>query len=152
MPGDEGIIMTARKRCSLVAGLTIAAFIAVTPYAAAQTDKQKEELCIELQVESSNPLSDDCPSIVEGRKLYANFCSACHGAKADGIGGPSLGRYAADLRKHWSGYKGFVEVVKKGKKGRIGLMPPWEGALTDEQINQLGAYLETLAIEGAYWK
>ena len=130
------------------------------PYASAQDDKnanqetaQAAEDCPQPPVESSNPLSGDCEAIKAGRKLYPMYCSACHGGKADGWGGPSLGeRYAADLTKHWSGYQGFVDAVLDGKKGRIGLMPPWRGVLTEEQINQLGAFLETLAVEGAYWK
>ena len=31
-------------------------------------------------------------------------------------------------------------------------MPPWDGVLDGEQVSQVGAYLETLAIEGANWK
>jgi hypothetical protein len=31
-------------------------------------------------------------------------------------------------------------------------MPAWAGVLDDQTIYQIGAYLETLAIEGADWK
>ena len=138
----------------------LALVVGVVSYAAGQDNKdtnkdtaQATEDCPQPPVESSNPLSGNCEAIKAGRKLYPMYCSACHGGKADGWGGPSLGeRYAADLTKHWSGYQGFVQAVLDGKKGRIGLMPPWRGVLTEEQINQLGAYLETLAVEGAYWK
>ena len=32
------------------------------------------------------------------------------------------------------------------------MMPPWDGVLDGEQISQIGAYLETLAVPGANWK
>jgi hypothetical protein len=31
-------------------------------------------------------------------------------------------------------------------------MPPWRGALKIEDIYRIGAYLETVAIDGANWK
>jgi hypothetical protein len=31
-------------------------------------------------------------------------------------------------------------------------MPAWKGVLKNEDIFKIGAYLETLAIEGADWK
>ena len=64
-----------------------------------------------------------------------------------------FGKYAADLTRHWRGYGEFVGITLQGKKGRIGLMPPWKGVLDPVQISQIAAYLETLADpEKAYWK
>ena len=48
------------------------------------------------------------------------------------------------------GYREFVVAVKNGRTGKQ--MPPWKEYLTEQQISQIGAYLETLAIEGASWK
>ena len=31
-------------------------------------------------------------------------------------------------------------------------MPPWKDLMDDDKIAKLGAYLETLAVEGANWK
>jgi len=31
-------------------------------------------------------------------------------------------------------------------------MPAWDGVLDDQTIYQIGAYLETLAMDGANWK
>jgi quinohemoprotein ethanol dehydrogenase len=99
-------------------------------------------------VPSSNPLSGDPEAIETGRKLYGTWCSQCHGAKADGIS--RFGQYAADLRKFHLGYTEFARVVVEGRTERR--MPPWDGVLDGEQVSQIGAYLETLAIEGANWK
>jgi mono/diheme cytochrome c family protein len=97
---------------------------------------------------SSNPLSGDPEAIEAGRKLYGTWCSQCHGGKADGVS--RFGKYAADLRKFNQGYTTFTMVVVEGRTERR--MPPWDDVLDGEQISQIGAYLETLAIEGAKWK
>jgi quinohemoprotein ethanol dehydrogenase len=99
-------------------------------------------------VPSDNPLSGDPEAIETGRKLYNTWCSQCHGGKADGIS--RFGKYAADLRKFSQGYTEFARVVVEGRTERR--MPPWDGVLDGEQVSQIGAYLETLAIEGANWE
>ena len=97
---------------------------------------------------SSNPLSGDAEAIGEGHGLFVKFCAPCHGRHADGES--RFGKYAADLRKVSLGYREFVVAVKNGRTGKQ--MPPWKEYLTEQQISQIGAYLETLAIEGASWK
>lgn len=112
---------------------------------------EKEAICTDVKVESSNPLSGNCEAIVRGGCRYFKWCVACHGPKADGVS--RFEKYAADLTKHWRGYGGFIEIVLNGTEGNLGRMPPWKGVLNIEQINQIGAYLETLADEKqAYWK
>jgi mono/diheme cytochrome c family protein len=57
--------------------------------------------------------------------------------------------YAADLRKFWRGYPEFVRITLNGRTKKR--MPPWGGLLDEDEISQIGAYLETLAVEGANW-
>lgn len=99
----------------------------------------------------TNPLSGDEKAIREGRSWFRGVCALCHGGRADGQGERGTG---ADLRKFNKGFKAYVEVVKKGREvpGRIQNMPAWGAVLKEEQIYQIGAYLETLAIDGANWK
>ena len=101
----------------------------------------------EREMKSSNPLAGNETAISEGKTLYRARCGLCHGMRANGRGRGLPN--SADLRKFKRGYSKFVEAVKNGWK----TMPAWGGmgALTDEQINQIGAYLETLAISGAKW-
>jgi mono/diheme cytochrome c family protein len=61
-----------------------------------------------------------------------------------------FGQYAADLRVFWRGYREFVTIVKDGRPQKQ--MPPWKEVLDDAKISQIGAYLETLALDGANWK
>jgi len=97
---------------------------------------------------SSNPLNGQPEAIEAGRKLYFTWCTQCHGKEADGVS--RFGKYAADLRVFWRGYREFVTIVKNGRTDKQ--MPPWKEVLNDTQISQVGAYLETLAQEGANWK
>ena len=97
----------------------------------------------------ANPLSGDAEAIAEGKKLFVRWCSQCHGRKADG--NARFENQAADLRKFWRGYPAFVVVVLTGQEGSIGFMPPLGGYIDEDEIARMGAYLETLAIEGANW-
>ena len=99
-------------------------------------------------VPSDNPLSGDPEAIEAGRRLYNTWCAQCHGGKANGES--RFGKYAADLTKFSKGYTEFATVVVAGRPDRQ--MPPWDGVLDGEQISQIGAYLETLAVEGANWE
>jgi mono/diheme cytochrome c family protein len=99
---------------------------------------------------ATNPLSGNEAAILEGRSWFRAVCALCHGNKADGVGERGA---AADLRVFNKGFRNFVETVKNGRDVplRTATMPPWGGVLSDQQIYQIGAYLETLAKEGANW-
>ena len=103
-----------------------------------------------------NPLSGDAAAIRSGKSDYRAICSVCHGGKADGAGErASSAKTPADLRKFNKGFKKYMELVKNGVQtpGReIKDMPAWGGVLDDPTLLKIGAYLETLAIEGANWK
>lgn len=99
-------------------------------------------------VASDNPLSGDEEAIASGRKIYNTFCSQCHGPEANGIA-PRFGKYSADLRKFNKGFYEFAGIVVEGIKGKQ--MPPWGEVFDGDQISEIGAYLETLAIDGAKW-
>lgn len=98
----------------------------------------------------TNPFSGDKRAIREGRSSYRNFCSNCHGGKADGRGERGQG---ANLRKFKRGFQKYVEIVKQGKEvqGRTQNMSAWGKVLPEDEIYKIGAYLETLAKEGANW-
>jgi mono/diheme cytochrome c family protein len=103
------------------------------------------------EIPGTNPLSGDQKALREGKSWFRGVCALCHGGRADGQGERGTG---ADLRKFNKGFKAYVQIVKKGREvpGRIQNMPAWGAVLKEEQIYQIGAYLETLAIDGANWK
>ena len=104
----------------------------------------------ESGVPLTNPFSSDEKAIKEGRSWFLAVCAPCHGPRANGAAerGPS----GADLRTFDKGFEQYVQIVKNGREsGRIGKMPGWGKVLSEELIFQIGAFLETLALEGSYW-
>lgn len=119
------------------AACALALAVAASPGSAAAQEKK-----------SLNPFSGDAGAIAEGMAIFRQgFCATCHGMNANGGGRGAPN--AANLQKFKRGYTAFVKTVKEGYK----TMPAWGGGpeLTDEQINKIGAWLETLAKAEANW-
>lgn len=142
------------RRLAVAASVTALGVLCTAPAAA---DPQKGELIVaaadgeqkkSAKVPSANPLSGDPEAIEIGTKLYYTWCVQCHGHKANGES--RFGKYAGDLTKFWRGYKEFVVIVKDGRVDKM--MPPWKDVLDDDNIAKIGAFLETLAEEGANWQ
>ncbi|MGH8688532.1 MAG: c-type cytochrome [Burkholderiales bacterium] len=71
-----------------------------------------------------------------GRELYAHYCSHCHGFNM-----VNPGTISFDLRQFPHNDKArFLTSVTKGKNGR---MPPWEGVLSTQEMDQIWAYVLT---------
>ena len=106
---------------------------------------------VDENIPEVNPYSGDKKAIRSGRSWYRNICANCHGGRADGQGERGTG---ADLRKFKKGFQNYVQIVLDGRKvkGRIQYMPGWRGVIADKDIYEIGAYLETLAKDGANWK
>lgn len=92
------------------------------------------------------------PAVADGKALYEQSCSACHGQDAKGIAG--LGK---DLTAHSAFVSSqsddqLLEFIKKGRDASdpantTGVaMPPKGGnpALTDDEIKAIIAYLRSL--------
>lgn len=90
----------------------------------------------------------------EGRKLYASYCTSCHGdkGKGDGAAAKSLPAKPAD---HTNGAfmnqlsdQFLVDVIAKGGGGvgKSTFMPAWSGALNEKQMRDLVAFIRSLAV------
>ena len=91
--------------------------------------------------------------MAKGKAKYQEVCAACHGATGKGDG-PAAAGLPTKPRNHTDGaYMGklkdqqIFDTIKKGGQavGKSPLMPPWGGQLTDAQIQDLVAYIRTLA-------
>lgn len=74
-----------------------------------------------------------------GKELFAVHCTSCHGDDGSGLGGlaPDLSKYGT------TDY--LAEVLSKGKKGVIGIMPSFEYASFHEsQKEALNAFIRSL--------
>ncbi len=75
-----------------------------------------------------------------GERLYASYCTQCHGSDAGGVRGyPNL----RDAEWQWGGSPARIE--ESILKGRQAAMPPWQAALGDEGVSQVTQYVLSLA-------
>jgi mono/diheme cytochrome c family protein len=76
----------------------------------------------------------DAKQVATGEQIYADYCSNCHG---DGLRNTS-GGVTFDLRRlHKEEHDRFLHSVLEGKRQ----MPPWRGALEEQQIESIWAYI-----------
>jgi cytochrome c oxidase cbb3-type subunit 3 len=90
--------------------------------------------------------------VEQGKKLYGQFCVSCHGQSGKGDG-PAAAALNPKPRDHTDkelmsklSDDDMLKVIKNGgaSVGKSPLMPPWGGALKDEQIKDVIAYIRTL--------
>lgn len=67
-----------------------------------------------------------------GEQVYKNLCQACH--QADGRGMERLGANLVGSPLAIGSAEITARIVLNGKEGKIGLMPPLGGGLSDDQI------------------
>ena len=82
--------------------------------------------------------AQDSRKIQAGEAVYNNYCSTCHGEKLVSSG------QTFDLRRLRAAERSRFETSVNNGKGQ---MPPWKGALTDEEIDQLWHYVRANAYE-----
>ena len=89
-------------------------------------------------VQSADVLPPSTRSIgdsTRGEELYNASCIVCHGSRAEGGIGPKLAGNAVLLND-----QAFWKVVHEGRH----VMPPQKGLVTDQQLNDIRAWLKTL--------
>ena len=83
--------------------------------------------------------AQDSAKVAAGETVYNTYCATCHGDGLISSGQTfDLRRFTADARPR------FENSVLKGK----GQMPPWQGVLSSDEIDQLWHYIR----ENAYQK
>jgi len=90
---------------------------------------------------NSTYAQNSTPSVIrahlDGKGLYIH-CARCH--KATGVGGPSYGGYAANLRETFLDHEQLIEVIKDGRR-QLG-MPEFKSRLSKREIDALATYIE----------
>lgn len=85
-------------------------------------------------------LADDAEALVVGKRLFATYCTQCHGSDAGGARGfPNL------TDQDWQ-YGGTPEAIQQSiLSGRQGLMPAWEAIIGADATQDVTSYVEHLA-------
>lgn len=87
----------------------------------------------------------------QGKATYATMCSSCHGpeGKGDGVAAAALNPKPRNLTD--ASYMStrsdatLFKVIKEGgaSVGKSPSMPPWGGALSDQDINNIIAFIRS---------
>jgi mono/diheme cytochrome c family protein len=91
--------------------------------------------------------------VAKGKGIYANMCASCHGpgGKGDGPAAAALNPKPKDLtdKAYMKSLKDqyLSDIIAKGgaAAGKSPLMPPFGGALKEEDIRNLTAFMRSLA-------
>jgi len=87
-------------------------------------------------------------AVFRGGLVYANYCVTCHGINADGNGRAARlhNPRPANLRASDKNDAYIGLIVRRGGEalGRAPGMPPWGEELTDEQINDVTAFVRSV--------
>lgn len=136
---EEGIITTINNG-SKGSGYGLGDMLPIKDVVPGVLDNSEDQKAVAAYVmaELSDVKKTKYPDLVaKGKGLYnAATCNACHGEDGKGMGG-----MAPDLSKY--GTPAFVaEVLERGKKGHIGIMPSFKTQmLTNTQKDALAHYI-----------
>ena len=85
---------------------------------------------------SIEDVAQDPQALKMGSRLFANYCSICHGSDAKGaVGFPNL----ADQHWRWGGDTASIQTSIL--QGRNGVMPAWGAIIGEEGVKNVAAYV-----------
>lgn len=119
--------------------------------AAASTQAQISNAYAQVVATTSRPLlarDGADAAIFRGSLVFFNYCVTCHGPNADGNGRAArlYEPRPANLRASDKNAAYMRLIIRKGGQalGRSQFMPPWGEELTDEQVEDVTAYLQSI--------
>ena len=89
-------------------------------------------------------------SVKEGKRLFQHLCFPCHGESGRGDGifwASAMDITPADLTKFTPAESSRIfKTIKYGSEaqGKSNLCPPWKNNISDEEIEYIVSYVETL--------
>lgn len=90
--------------------------------------------------EDIDALATNEDALAIGKRLFATYCTQCHGSDAGGARGfPSL----TDAEWQWGATPDAIRTSIL--QGRNGVMPGWQAVLGDQGVQEVVAYVEQLA-------
>jgi mono/diheme cytochrome c family protein len=129
------------------AAFAIAALLLLAPQAHAQLSNAYAQV---VAATATPLLARDGPDAqaFRGSLVFFNYCVTCHGPNGDGQGRAArlYDPRPANLRASDKNVAYMRSIIRKGGQamGRSEFMPPWGEELTDEQIEDVTAYLQSI--------
>jgi len=81
---------------------------------------------------------------IRGGIVFKNYCILCHGERGDGMARAAKLYGVANLAIGFGTPDDYFKIIRGGGEAvnKSQFMPPWEGELSEEQINDVVAYLQ----------
>ncbi len=102
----------------------------------------------------------DPAQVARGKAVYEKYCLECHGAGGKGQPGDWRGRDADgrfppppldDSAHAWHHPTAvLLQVIREGSPGGQGNMPAWRGKLTEQEMQDVVAYIKSLWSDKVY--
>lgn len=122
--------------------VTLAVTIAISSQGVAQQRESRDEVKIAMKA-----AREKAKQATRGALVYKTYCVLCHGAQGDGVARitklhPKLN---LSIGKQENAY--YEKIIRGGgvAVGRSEFMPTWDDELSDEQVNDVVAYLGLVA-------
>ncbi|MFT4627704.1 MAG: mono/diheme cytochrome c family protein [Myxococcota bacterium] len=80
------------------------------------------------------------PDAAAGAKVYGQYCVACHQADGSGMNGMLAANFKEEGRLDKSDEE-LLTSIRDGFQGKVGMMPPWKGTLTPQQMVDVLAHV-----------
>ncbi|KAF1065439.1 MAG: Cbb3-type cytochrome c oxidase subunit CcoP1 [Pseudomonas citronellolis] len=104
----------------------------------AQADAKYGPIFAKYSAMSVEQVAQDPDAMKTGERLFATYCSICHGSDAKGaLGFPNL----TDQDWRWGGSPADIETTILG--GRHAAMPAWGEVLGDKGVHDVAAFVTT---------
>jgi len=81
-----------------------------------------------------------------GSIVFKHYCALCHGERGDGVARATKLYNSIELDIKDNSVEYFSNIIRNGGKavGKSELMPPWSDELSEEQMNDVIAYLSSV--------
>jgi len=85
--------------------------------------------------------------VIRGGIVFKHYCTLCHGQRGDGDSRSAKLYGEIPLNINPGKLEYYISIIRLGggKLGKSEFMPPWQNELSDEQINDVAAYLNVVS-------
>ncbi|MBW1879045.1 MAG: cytochrome c [Deltaproteobacteria bacterium] len=86
-------------------------------------------------------MAAESSDIQHGGAVYGTYCAVCHQMDGRGLGGTLAGDFVGDSSRLAKSDAELLEVIRDGRIGTVGAMPPWSQSLSEQEMVDVLAFV-----------